>query len=72
MIIHVVLVLAKELQTSIQQQIGLGWGDAMKMAITILLIGAGIYYSADFGMGKAVHMSATTSNYQQDINGNSQ
>jgi hypothetical protein len=44
----------------------------MKVAITILLIGAGIYYSADFGIGKAVHISATTGDYQQDMNGNTQ
>lgn len=44
----------------------------MKAIITILLIGAGLYFTSDFGLHKAVHISATNSSYEQNIDQNSQ
>jgi hypothetical protein len=44
----------------------------MKAMFTVVLIGAGLYFTSDFGISKAVHMSAKNSNYQQNIDGNSQ
>lgn len=44
----------------------------MKAMITMLLIGTGLYFTSDFGMHKAVHISATNSSYEQNIDENSQ
>lgn len=39
----------------------------MKALITVILIGAVLYFSSGFGIGKAVDISARNSNYQQNV-----